>query len=286
MRFVWDQVRGKSGQEDKGVFRMKKTIVMFDMDGTLTEPRQSFDYALLERSLYQLVNRGAHIGIITGSDEDYLKEQMGEFLLKSSARYKTHLMPCNGTKYFKPPQNAADGFELVTEVSMKKALGLDNYRKLIEELILSQVHMSTYGIPLTGHFINCRGSLINWCPIGRNADDEERKQFKSLDESESIREEVINELKAMLEQKGLLRKLTIKFGGDTSFDIYPKGWDKTYGLRHFNGWDVWFVGDRCDVGGNDYELYEACLGQSYVSSGPAHTKEIIECIMTNLGGQK
>jgi len=265
---------------------MNKTIVMFDMDGTLTEPRQAFDYSLLGDSLYSLTNSGVHIGIITGSDEDYLKEQMGEFLLKSSSRYKTHIMPCNGTKYYKPPQFANEGFSLSTDVSMKKMLGAENYRKLIDELILSQVHMSTYGIPLTGHFINCRGSLINWCPIGRNADDDERAEFKALDKKERIREKVINELKAMLEQKGLLRKLTIKFGGDTSFDIYPKGWDKTYGLRHFSGWDVWFVGDRCDVGGNDYELYQACLGQSYVSSGPEHTKEIIECIVTNLREKK
>ena len=62
---------------------MNKTIVMFDMDGTLTEPRQSFDQKLLSQSLYQLTNKGVHIGIITGSDEDYLREQMGDFLQKS-----------------------------------------------------------------------------------------------------------------------------------------------------------------------------------------------------------
>ena len=252
------------------------------MDGTLTEPRQAFDYSLLGDSLYSLTNAGVDIGIITGSDEDYLREQMGEFLLKSSSRYKTHLLPCNGTKYFRPPKRANDDFKLKIDVSMKEMLGEDKYHKLIEELILSQVHMCSYGIPLTGHFINCRGSLINWCPIGRNANDKERTLFKKMDKDEDIRGKVIGELKAMLEQKGLLRKLTIKFGGDTSFDIYPKGWDKTYGLRHFHGWDVWFVGDRCGEGGNDYELYEACAGQSYITSGPTHTKEIIECIHSNL----
>ena len=265
---------------------MNNTIVMFDMDGTLTEPRQKFDYSLLGDSLYKLTNTGVHLGIITGSDEDYLKEQMRDFLSKSPSRYKTHLMPCNGTKYFRPPKFANEDFKLNTFVSMKNMLGSDNYRKLIEELILSQVHISSYGVPLTGHFINCRGSLVNWCPIGRNANDDERALFKTMDKAEGIREKVIDELKAMLEQKGLLRKLTIKFGGDTSFDIYPKGWDKTYGLRHFPNWDVWFVGDRCDERGNDYELYEACSGQSYVSSGPEHTKEIINCIIKNLGEAK
>ena len=90
----------------------------------------------------------------------------------------------------------------------------------------------------------------------------------------------------MLEQHKLLSKIKIKFGGDTSFDIYPKGWDKTYGLRHFPNWNVWFVGDSCTPEGNDYEIYNECMPQSYVSSGPSHTEEIIECILKNLRGIK
>ena len=251
---------------------------MFDMDGTLTPPRQAFDEKLLGAAIYGLTNIGVHVGIITGSDEDYLREQMGEFLEKSSSRYKVHLLPCNGTKYLKPPEFANHDFKLVHEVSMEKQLGPANYRKLINELILSQAHISTYGIPLTGHFINCRGSMVNWCPIGRNANSEERELFKKLDSEENIRKGVIEELNAMLEHHNLLSKIKIKFGGDTSFDIYPKGWDKTYGLRHFNNWEVWFVGDRCYPQGNDYEIYEACIGKAYASSGPEHTKEIIESI--------
>ena len=265
---------------------MNKTIVMFDMDGTLTEPRQKFDDKALESELYKLTNSGIHIGIITGSDEIYLREQMGEFLKKSSCRYKVHLMPCNGTKYFKPPRFANQDFELTSFVSMKEHLGQDNYRKLIEELILSQVDMTNEGIPLTGHFIDCRGSLINWCPIGRNANSMERKEFINLDKAKGLRKRVIGELKHMLEQKGLLSSITIKFGGDTSFDIYPKGWDKTYGLKHFAGWDVWFVGDRCCANGNDFEIYKACGNQSFLTTGPANTRMLIDDIFKRLRGAK
>ena len=261
---------------------MNKTIVLFDMDGTLTEPRETFQFKPLEEALYRLVNYRIQIGIITGSDEDYLKEQMGNFLNSSSCRYRTHLLPCNGTKYFKPPKFATEGFKLFHKVSMEDQLGKKEYRELIQELIYSQVDMSNYGIPLTGHFINCRGSMINWCPIGRNANKTQRDQFLEYDKKKKLRKKVLDELRAMLEMKGIKDKLTIKLGGDTSFDIYPKGWDKTYGLRHFQGWDVWFVGDRCGPNGNDYEIYNACLGQSYVSEGPEHTVEIIECITKNL----
>tara|TARA_Y100000593_G_scaffold64886_1_gene119569 strand:- start:1639 stop:2433 length:795 start_codon:yes stop_codon:yes gene_type:complete len=264
---------------------MTKSIVLFDMDGTLTKPRQAFNSRILGIPLYNL-SKYAEIGIITGSDEDYLREQMGEFLNNSNARYKTHLLPCNGTKYYKPPQHAKSEFQLVHEVSMEQHLGKDKYRELLQELIYSQVDMANEGVPLTGHFINCRGSMINWCPIGRNANTSEREEFMRIDKEKSLRARVIGELKNMLELKGLAPTITLKFGGDTSFDIYPKGWDKTYGLKQFPNWDVWFVGDRCAPDGNDYEIYEACLGRSYVTSGPEHTKEIIDCLIEQMRGNE
>ncbi len=262
------------------------TIILFDMDGTLTEPRESFDKNILGDALYQLTNTGAHIGIITGSDEDYLREQMGGFLNQSNIRYKTHLLPCNGTKYFKPPEFATEGFKLVHEVSMEQILGPKKYRELICELVYSQVDICHIGAPMTGHFINCRGSMINWSPIGRNASQVQREEFIKLDKSKDVRIRVLHELREMLKLKNLDDKITIKLGGDTSFDIYPKGWDKTYGLKHFQGWDVWFVGDRCGENGNDLEIYEACYGQSYVTDGPERTEEIIQCIIDNLRGNK
>ena len=265
---------------------MNKIIVLFDMDGTLTESRQSFSYRPLKESLYRLCNYGAHIGIITGSDEDYLREQMGDFLNKSSCRYKTHLLPCNGTKYYKPPEFPNQDFRLVHEVSMEDKLGEKKYRDLICELIYSQVDVCQVGAPLTGHFINCRGSTINWSPIGRNANKTQRQAFVDMDTKRNIRTHFLEELRAMLVLKNMERDVTIKLGGDTSFDIYPTGWDKTYGLRHFQGWDVWFVGDRCDPNGNDFEIYNACSGQSYVSEGPENTQEIIECIIENIRGVK
>ena len=105
-----------------------------------------------------------------------------------------------------------------------------------------------------------------------------------IDKESNLRTRVLTELRTILKLRGMLKDVTIKLGGDTSFDIYPAGWDKTYGLKHFSGWDVWFVGDRCDIDGNDFEIYQACLGQSYVSSGPEHTLEIISCIEKNLKG--
>ena len=119
-----------------------------------------------------------------------------------------------------------------------------------------------------------------------NANKTQRQAFVDMDTKRNIRTHFLEELRAMLVLKNMERDVTIKLGGDTSFDIYPTGWDKTYGLRHFQGWDVWFVGDRCDPNGNDFEIYNACSGQSYVSEGPESTQEIIECIIENIRGVK
>ena len=262
---------------------MNETIVLFDMDGTLTESREKFDSKELAESLLRL-SELSDIGIITGSDEDYLREQMGDFLSQNSCRYRTYLLPCNGTKFFLPPMSAADDFQLSSNVSMEEHLGEKKYRNLICELVYSQVDACHIGLPMTGHFINCRGSTINWCPIGRNANFSQREKFIAMDKENDIRTRILQELRAMLKLKEIDHQITIKLGGDTSFDIYPTGWDKTYGLKHFPGRDVWFVGDRCQKDGNDYEIYQACSrnNRAFETNGPKQSVLIINEIIDRL----
>jgi len=87
---------------------------------------------------------------------------------------------------------------------------------------------------------------------------------------EQIKEEFAN---AKLDVK-------IKLGGETSFDIFPFGWDKTYSLSHFPDYKIWFLGDRCGDNGNDKEIFDALQPEcSYWVDGPSHTKEILEEIL-------
>ena len=122
--------------------------------------------------------------------------------------------------------------------------------------------------------------MINWCPIGRNANDDDRSNFKVLDITEKIRYKYTQKLIDKLRETDILN-VTIKLGGDTSFDIYPNGWDKTFCLRHFeraSGWTHWFVGDRCTELGNDYEIFCELNEhkRAWETSGPEETIEIID----------
>ena len=76
-----------------------KTLFLFDMDGTLTPPRQKMQYRV-ERMLSDIQMAGADVGIITGSDMNYVRQQCSIiFDVSPVRREEVHFLPCNGTKY-------------------------------------------------------------------------------------------------------------------------------------------------------------------------------------------
>ena len=263
-----------------------KNIVLYDMDGTLTPPRESLEESLIP--VLENLSEVAEIGIVTGSDFDYLKQQVGALISHSKIRKKLHLLPCNGTKHYCPPKNNED-HQLVSSNDMLKELGRRHFQQLMLILIEQQHSFATDRFPLTGHFINYRGSMINWCPIGRNATSEDRQFFVEYDSSfqPSLRERYIERLQHYIGLKRILN-VEVKLGGDTSFDIFPTGWDKTYALKHFPFYNHWFVGDRCGHNGNDKEIYDLLKHQdrAYETTSPKETGEITKRIIDDISNLK
>jgi len=261
----------------------KKHIVLFDMDGTLTLPREECDKRLLQ-PLREL-SLHAEIGIVTGSDIDYVKQQMKILIRFSELRYKTHLLPCNGTKHYQPPNASRDEYILVHEKNMEKHLGEDCFRQLMMILSSAQENICYNRIPLTGHFISYRGSMVNWCPVGRNANLEQRKEFVKLDKSvfPSLRKRELSKLDYKINLR-CKNRVTVKLGGETSFDIYPEGWDKTYALNHFPEHTCWFVGDSCGDGGNDKEIYDLLIKErrAFNTTNTEKTNIIIKKIIESI----
>ena len=258
----------------KGISYMnkeKKNIVLFDMDGTLTEPRRSIEAPMVE-CLKQL-SKHAEIGVVTGSDYNYVMQQM-KVLFETAypiAR-EIHWLPCNGTKYYRLDSGA---WEQLHGIDMRVHLGEAKFAELMKLIIEQQCHISDFRIPLTGHFINYRGSMINWSPIGRNAGPKDRKEFIKSDLSHgqtTLRHQYLTRMKLKVDPK----KIKVKLGGDTSFDIYPVGWDKTYCLKFFEDYNKFFIGDRCYPDGNDYELFRMLSPAAWETSSPSLTERLIK----------
>jgi len=248
-----------------------KKICLMDMDGTLTLPRKSMKKNTL-KSLLELKDK-FKFGIVSGSDFDYIKEQCSDFL--KNEVFDLQIFPCNGTKkYIKKNGIWVCDFS----VDMKKEIGESNFRKLMFCLLnlQSSLYKNAYSeeIPLNGTFIQYRGSMINWCIPGRGSKDKGREEFKTLDKKYNLRKLMIEKLKS-----NDFNYLNFALGGSTSIDIYPKGWDKTFCLRHFSEKEnIYFIGDKCSFGGNDFHIFEELKPNSFEVKNPQETIRILNKI--------
>jgi phosphomannomutase len=261
-------------------------VVLFDMDGTLTPARKSIEQDM-EEALMAL-SRVAKVGIVTGSTFEYVMQQCGS-LFKSNKDFSNFLiLPCNGTQKYSWDRNEWESglWQKDFSLDMREHLGEKKYRVLVSALIerlyiLSLSHQ--YKIPTTGNFISYRDSLVNFCPIGRSANNQDREEFKKYDKEHNVRLEVLKKLK----NSELSKDLAFSLGGNTSIDIYPHGWDKTYALNYYEGHNHWFIGDRCTVEtGNDKPIYdkvrENTPNQAFEVKNPQETIKIIDSIIQSL----
>jgi len=261
-------------------------LILFDVDGTLTEARKPIQKAML-KALREL-SRHAEIGFLTGSGLEYIKEQLWPALADPIIRQNCHLLPCNGTEYVIPYGDEEIIFNAMSKEYMIDSIGKEDFQNLMNVLckLQAQIVEENGDMPLTGNFVQNRGSMINWCPIGRNALQEDRDVFKALDKLYGIRKIYLDKLRNYISTAKM--NVTVKLGGNTSFDIFPNGWDKTFALNHFDGpnWVFWFVGDRCSPTGNDYEIFSELknTGRAFEVGSPEETVDIIDFhILRDLG---
>ena len=259
---------------------LKEKIVLFDMDGTLTPARQQVERDMI--IALKKLSAHARIGIVTGSDYDYVLQQMSEaFEIGGVPVDRIDILPCNGTKKYTAGHDGS--YQLVSKVDMIEKIGQSDYNFILQNCVQWQSDiLQHYELPFTGVFFQYRGSLLNWCPIGRLASLDERSKWLQVDKSSNIRNSYCEKLTSKLSEKNI--KVTVALGGTTSFDIYPTGWDKTYALKHYNDSDVWFAGDKCDPGGNDWHLYEklSTTNRAFKVDSPQDTIRLIDHLVSSI----
>lgn len=248
-----------------------KTL-LFDLDGTLSEAREKVSSKMV--LMLEKLSGHFQIGIVSGSDLDFISEQIDN---KFSDHFMTELliMPCNGTKKYQ--WTKAEGYRQTFDSDMINKIGKISYCDLLSRIMKEQCKFmidSEASLDCTGKFFNYRGSMLNWSPMGRNGSKATRVKFVEFDKKSGYRKKVISSLRDFVKAHSI--GVEIKLGGDTSFDIYPTGWDKTFCLNHVDSdhSEICFFGDRCFPGGNDYEIYEFLENAHHVS-GPDMTLSIL-----------
>lgn len=249
---------------------IKNTIVLFDVDGTLSPARRSASPEML--ATLAALRQKVAIGYVGGSDLSKQQEQLG-----------TADRPVTSMFDFSFSENGLTAWKLGQELpstSFIQWIGEARYKELVNFILH---YIADLDIPVKrGTFVEFRNGMINVSPIGRNANLQERLAFEKYDLEHGIRPAFIEKLK----EKFAHVDLTYSIGGQLSFDVFPTGWDKTYCLRHIedeakkpNGIEyktIHFFGDKTSKGGNDWEIYTDPRVTGHSVKDPDETRRILK----------
>ncbi|KAJ9108334.1 Phosphomannomutase 1 [Naganishia adeliensis] len=245
-----------------------KTICMFDVDGTLTPARQGASEEMLQ--LLRDLRKECAIAFVGGSDLNKISEQLalhGQNVVDDF----DYAFSENGLVAYKL------GKELARE-SFIGHVGEEEYKKFVKFVLH---YIADLDIPIKrGTFIEFRNGMVNVSPIGRNASHEERQEYEKYDKQTGVRAKMVEILQKEFAHLGL----TYSIGGQISFDVFPKGWDKTYALNHIEpeGFtEIHFFGDKTYKGGNDYEIYNDPRTIGHAVNSPEDTMRILRELFFN-----
>lgn len=248
---------------------LSKTLVLFDVDGTLTKSRLSVSKEM--DTLLGELKKKVKVGLVGGSDLAKIAEQMSPKALDSDQAISEvvnkydYVFSENGLV-------AYDAGQLIGKQSMLSVIGEEKCQRFINFCLR---YLGGIEIPAKrGNFIEFRSGMINVCPIGRSCTHEERLQFAAHDEVHKVRETMVMALKA---EFGDEMGLQFSLGGQISIDCFPKGWDKTFCLRYVENKfeQIYFFGDRTFPGGNDYELFADPRTIGHTVTSPEHTIQLL-----------
>lgn len=205
-------------------------IYMFDIDGTLTHPRQriSDDH---ESFLYSWM-KDKIVFLVTGSDIFKVREQLSERIMESCAGIFT----CMGNELFLAGRNV-----------------YRNEIRIPETLVgwlKQQIHHSEFP---KKHLINFefRTGMLNFSVVGRAAGKDERDEYEKWDKESGERLRIANYINRKYPE------LEACIGGQISVDIQGRGKNKSQAyawVKERYDQPVYFFGDRCKPGGNDYDI--------------------------------
>jgi phosphomannomutase len=252
--------------EDRPV---KNTICLFDVDGTLTPARGTISPEMLQ--LLSALRHKCAIGFVGGSDLIKQQEQIG-----------TPAIPVTALFDFCFAENGLTAYRLGQQLASQSFvgwLGENRYKQLVNYVLR---YLADIECPVKrGTFVEFRNGMINISPIGRNASVQERHDYEKYDLEHKIRAKFVEALKEEFAEFGL----TYSIGGQISFDVFPKGWDKTYCLQHLineknlSGIDyttIHFFGDKTYKGGNDYEIFEDSRTTGHAVQNPEETMKVLK----------
>ena len=218
-----------------------KTLFLFDIDGTLCEPKLGIKEDMVQKLKDLSEKKDIEIAFVTCNDLPNAKLR-----LKDSIPYFSDYYTENGVVTYDKDE------KIIHKRTMLELLGQEKYDTLKKYFL---DYIETIDVPFkVGNYLDERSAVINVSPVGNPITLEQRQEMKIW---ESEKHPVEKMRKACEDKFGKEYGLRFTKGGIKSFDVFPSEWDKTYCLKFIKekGYDnILFFGDNTYPGGADYDL--------------------------------
>jgi phosphomannomutase len=241
-----------------------KSLIIFDLDGTLAESKSDLDgeMATLLARLLGTVDTA----IISGGAWAQFEKQVLAFLPHDERQKRLSLLPTCGTKFYR--------FDGSWRKLYSEDFTVDEKKKIIVALDQAVRQAGFKAEKHWGDLIEDRDSQITFSALGQAAPLAEKEKW----DPDFAKHKTIEAILAPL-----IPAFSIHLGGSTSIDVTRQGIDKAYGVRKLHETlgiaiaDMIFVGDALFPGGNDYPAEQAGA-ESITVRDPHETKRIIEAL--------
>lgn len=246
-----------------------KKLLIFDLDGTLTESKQplTHEMALYVAKLLAVTK----VAVISGGAFPQFVKQVVDQLPRTANLANLYILPTSGAALYEWKH---DEWKKVYEerLSEKEA-------QSIEEAILAAIQ-ETGLINLAEHSwgkrIEYRGGQVTLSALGQEAPTALKKAWDPDHTKRRILQKAIAER---------LPEFSAGIGGATSIDVTKRDIDKAYGIRKLcerigmPEAEALYVGDELESGGNDEAVYKTAIATCVVED-PADTLRTIKTLLT------
>lgn len=247
-----------------------KKLIVFDLDGTLTESKMNLDkeMALL---LAKLLEKKKVAVIGGGMYKQFQFQFLDKLHVSKTLLGKLFLFPTTSTAFYKYVKNSWMQIYSENFSQQEKKIILRAFDQTFKEL--NYVHPKK----VYGELIEDRETQISFSALGQMAPMALKKKWRDKNTPTKLK------IAKTLQKK--LSNFHVGAAGFTTIDITRKGIDKAYGLRQIKKHlgipfsEMLFVGDALFKGGNDCAALKT--GVSCVAvKGPEEAKKLIRFLIS------
>ncbi len=248
----------------------EKELVVFDLDGTLTESKSDLE-AWMSRLLCKLLQKKKVAVIGGGSYKQFQKQFLAK--LKCPPLLKKHLFlfPTTSTSFYRYKNG---GWRNVYTENLKPRQKRKIFRAF--EYAFTKIGYK-HPQKVYGKIIEDRGTQITFSALGQKAPVKLKERWNKEND---VRQKIMREMRKNLPE------FEVRSGGLTSVDVTKKGIDKAYGVRqirnhlHIPVKKMLFVGDALYPGGNDAAARKTGIECLQVS-GPKEAAKFVYFLLKN-----